>query len=223
MSRLVSALAFALATTPLALATAAAAADCKAEVLAAFEKQRQTKAFRSYSESPGEKGPIKVTVDYMPPAKMHQTVVTPDHPAPIETIAIQRWAWATMGGGWEELQPQFSQSAVAAMKDVLVEPLKDPGDMTCLGKVTYDGKEYLGYENVGKAGDAGQPQLKRTVYIDPATGLPAVNVVSDTKDGAAPVYKGVYSYPDDIAIDSPLAPVPEDKTEQKANAKPEQK
>jgi hypothetical protein len=53
--------------------------------------------------------------------------------------------------------------------------------------------------------------VHRTVYVDPKTGLPAVNLVAEDTPGAVPVFKGVYSYPTDLVIEgypgAPLAKV----------------
>lgn len=216
--------------TVLALAGAATisaqpawAKDCAADVTAAFEKQRKTKAFRMRAETKGDAGPVTMQVDYVPPDRMHQTVRHPNHPEPIETIAIGRWAWGTMGGGWEELQPQFAQSVTAHMREALVEPLKVGGAFECLGTVTFEGQPYLAYRSSDRSGGDGsasaasppdrgpgaQPAsapaaLVRTVYVDAATGLPMFNVVAEARPGVDPVFKGAFSYPAELKIDAPI-------------------
>lgn len=206
----------------LALGLAAAhpvvAADCASEVTAAFERQRKTKAFRMIAETKGDQGPVTMQVDYVPPDRMHQSVRHPSHPEPLETIAIGRWAWGTMGGGWEELQPQFAQAVTAHMRQTLVDPPQHSGSFECLGKVTHEGREYVAFrsadggERKADAPDRGpgaQPAaaaaaLVRTVYVDPATGLPMLNVVSEMRPGSEPVFKGVFSYPEDVKIEAPI-------------------
>ena len=87
-------------------------------------------------------------------------------------------------------------------------------EFQCLDKATVVGVEYLAYRSV----EAGQAQssapahpVHRTVYVDPKTGLPAVNLVAEDTPGAVPVFKGVYSYPTDLVIEgypgAPLAKV----------------
>jgi hypothetical protein len=89
-------------------------------------------------------------------------------------------------------------------------------EFECLDKVTLDGKDYLGYRSVERSatpspGASPAAAVRRTVYVDPATGLPAVNLVAEETPGAAPVFKGVYSYPTDLVIEgfpgAPLAKV----------------
>jgi len=205
----------------LAVLTApAVAADCSADVAAASERQRKTPAFRMVAETKGDQGPVRMQIDYVPPDRMYQSVTHPSHPAPVETIAIGRWAWGTMGGGWEELKPQFAQSVTSFMRQALVEPLKEAGKFDCLGTQSIDGKDYVAFRSADAAPSAAPPDrgpgaaataaataavpLARTVYVDPATGLPMLNVVAEAKPGAEPVFKGVFSYPTDLKIDAPI-------------------
>lgn len=189
----------------MAIATPAAA-DCTGEIVAAFEKQKKAPQFRLESVTFSADGNVTMTVDYQAPDKMHQTVTPPNAPAPLETIAVARWAWGNQGGGWEELQPQFAQAITSHVQETFRLPVQQVGAYACLGKVTFEGKEYLGYRAEHGPGDqaTGGESLTRIVYVDPASGLPAVNLVMPT--GANdPVFKGIYSYPKDMVIEAPVA------------------
>lgn len=186
---------------------ALADADCKQAVLSAFEKQRQSKGFRMAAEmmqtanSSTAPEQVKLKVDYLPPDRMHQIIEAPGMPAPMETVLVGARAWATNGGGFEELRPELAQSIVAHVRQTLVEPPTDLSDYGCLGPQTYDGKEYTGYKSIDlnvKPGDKGAVQ--RLIYIDAATGLPAHNIVAAIDGSAPPIFKGSYSYPTDIDI-----------------------
>jgi len=195
------------ATCSAASPASAVAEDCRSAVAEAFAKQRAGKGFRLESETPSPQGPTRMRIDYQMPDRMYQRVEAPGNPAPIETIAIARWAWGTMGGGWEELQPQFAQSITAHVHEALVEPPPINVAFTCLGKVTLEGKEYLGYRTEVAAAGAtgpGAPALARTVYLDPQTGLPMRNIVADVSGSMAPVFDGHYSYPADLKIEAPI-------------------
>ncbi len=200
-----AAAAFTVLSAPLAMADDA----CRDAVQAAFDKQRlMATGYRFNAEVPGDQGKTQMTIDYLPPDRMYQTVTAPGHEKPVETIAIQRWAWGTMGGGWEELKPQFAQSIIAHVQATLTNPPKLTTDFKCLGKVALDGNEYLAYRADQPSGDAGStsdtPQLARTVYVDEKSGLPYGNVVArvDGKEGA--VFSGRYTYPTDIKIEAPI-------------------
>lgn len=183
--------------------------ECRTAVEAAFTKQREVATgYRFAAEIPGDQGKTQMTIDYLPPDRMYQKVVAPGHEKPVETIAIQQWAWGTMGGGWEELQPQFAQSIIAHVRQTLVAPPKITTEFTCLGKVTLGGKEFVAYKADQPSAEAGPPaaahQLARTIYVDEKSGLPAANIVArvDSKDDA--VFDGRYSYPGDIQIEAPI-------------------
>ena len=182
--------------------------DCRAAVETAFEKQRAAKGYRFTAKMPGPQGETTMTIDYLPPDRMYQKVEAPGtHQAPVETIAIARWAWGTMGGGWEELQPQFAQSIIAHVRTTLVNPPKITAAFTCLGETAFDGQKLLAYRADQKAAVAtnpSQPNLARTVYVNAKTGLPVANIVAKVDGKEPPVFDGRYSYPTDIVIEAPI-------------------
>jgi hypothetical protein len=61
----------------------------------------------------------------------------------------------------------------------------------------------LGYQSAPEKAPDGV-ELTRTIYIDPATGLPAFNIIGTPKGEAEPVHKESYAYPADIVIEKPL-------------------
>lgn len=195
----------------LGYAGAASAADCTADVVAAFEKQRTSKAFRVSMKQPTLEGEVEMTVDYLPPDRMLQTVKSPAMPGDQQTMLVGNRAFAGSDGAYEELLPQFTQSIVAEVAAALGNTGKSIGTFECIGKSAVDGKEYVAYRAMDKAAPAGtapDKMLARTVYVDPASGLPALNVVGLPSGAEAPVMKAVYSYPTDIVIEAPQgAPV----------------
>jgi hypothetical protein len=198
-----------------ALPALSADTSCKDQVAAAFTKQRTSPAFRMVAQLKGETGPVEITVEYIAPDRMRQRIVAPSQEA-LETVLVGTRAWSRQGPNWEELMPAIAQTIIAQVREAVVDPPKDVSQFECLGKVTVEGKEYLDYRSVdGNAaapqGASSSPPVRRTVYVDPQTGLPAVNIVSEESPGAVPVFKGVYSYPTDIVIEgfpgAPLAKV----------------
>ena len=181
--------------------------NCRAAVATAFDKQRASKGYRFEAKMAGPIGETKMTIDYMPPDRMYQKVEAPGQ-APVETIAIARWAWGTMGGGWEELQPQFAQSIIAHVRSTLVNPPEITAAFTCLGEVKFEGRDVLGYraDQTAKETDAsaGGHLLSRTVYVDLQSGLPVANIVAEEGGSGSPVFNGRYSYPTDIVIEPPI-------------------
>ena len=195
----------------MALTSAALADDCSKDVSAAFEKQRASKAFRVAMDQGTVEGPVRMTVDYIPPGRMLQTVVGKHMPGEQQTMFVDGRAFAGSSGSFEELLPQFSQSISAEVSAAISAPQK-LGVFECLGKTAFEGKDYVAYRTSDKAAAAGaadaQETLARTIYVDPASGLPALNVVAALSGKGEPVLKIVYSYPTDIVIEAPQsAPV----------------
>ena len=190
-----------------------AGASCRAEVAAAFTKQRTSRAFTMKAELKGESGPVEINVEYVPPDRMRQTIVAPGQPAPLETVLVGQRAWSRQGTKWEELMPAVAQIIIAQVREAVVDPPKEVGDFECAGKAAIDGKEYLTYRSIEKGGadargSTAPKDVHRTVYVDPESGLPAVNIVKEDKPDAAPIFKGTYAYPKDLVIDAhPDAPL----------------
>jgi hypothetical protein len=189
-----------------------AGASCRAEVAAAFIKQRTARAFTMVAALKGENGPVEITVEYVPPDRMRQTIVAQGQ-APLETVLVGSRAWSRQGTRWEELMPALAQTIIAQVREAVVDPPKEVGQFECLEKATIDGKEYLAYRSIEKGGaDARgstitQP-VHRTVYVDPQSGLPAINIVKEDKPDAVPLFRGVYAYPTDLVIEGhPDAPL----------------
>ena len=194
----------------------AGAEDCTQAVQAAFEKQRLSPAYRVLSKQPWQQGEVETTTEFQRPDRMYNKIIVPGEPAPIETIAIGRWAWASHGSGYQELQPQFAQSVTFDVNAALNTPVAAPETFTCLGQVARDGRDVLGYQSEAKASPgkpAGpdNPMLARTVFVDPATGLPVLNIVGEPKPDAAAIVSAAYSYPADIKIEAPDA-IPASRT-----------
>lgn len=184
----------------------AQAADCTADVVAAFEKQRKSKVFRIAMTQPTAEGEVQITVDYMPPDRMMQTVKSPAMPGDQQTILVGNRAFAGSGGAFEELLPQFTQSIISEFNSAMGSTGKDIGAFDCLGKAPLDGKDFLAFRAVDKSPPLGADAAKvlaRTIYVDQATGLPAYNVVAAVSGSDAPVMKATFSYPDDVVIEAP--------------------
>jgi hypothetical protein len=191
----------------LTVAAPAFAEDCTKDVLAAFEKQRTSKAFRVAMTQPTAEGPVDMTVDYLPPDKMLQTVVGKHMPGEQQTMLVGDRAFAGSSGAFEELQPHFAQSIISEVRSALGAAPSNLGTFLCAGKQTFDGKEYVAYRTEPTQ-SATSEALVRTIYVDAASGLPMLNVVTKATDLNESVLKATYSYPTDIEIVAPVgAPV----------------
>jgi hypothetical protein len=193
---------------PLLLLVAAGPAvadDCTKDVVAAFDKQRTSKAFRVEFSQPTSDGEVQMKIDYMPPDKMLQTVTSPAMPGEQQTMLVGSRAFAGTSGSFEELLPQFTQSIVAEVKEAIGGTPQNLGSFECLGAVKLDNQDLVAYRTASKPAAGADPSkiIARTIYVDPASGLPAFNVVAALAGGADPVMKVRYSYPTDIEIVAP--------------------
>ena len=190
----------------LGFAPSANAEDCTKDVVAAFDKQRTSQAFRVAMTQPSAEGPVDMTVDYIPPGRMLQTVKSAAMAGDQQTMLVGDRAFAGSNGSFEELLPQFTQSIVAEVTAAVGKSPEKIGEFECLGKTAFEGKDYVTYRSLDKDVPPGTPPEKvlgRTIYIDPDSGLPAFNVVGTVSGKDAPVMKATYTYPTDIVIEAP--------------------
>ncbi len=200
----------------LAATAAPVFATCKEEVAQAFEKQRGAKSFRMVTNMVSEQGPIEMTIDYILPNRMHQTVKPLLNPNVVETILVVDRGWTKPGEGkaWEQAPAEFVDELTKQMDETVLRPPSEFVDYACLGKVSVDGAEYFAYRaqddktKVAPGAPQADPPV-RMFYVDPGTGLPARNIVSTESRIDKPFFKTVYTYPADIAIEPPpAAPAP---------------
>lgn len=196
-----------LSASALALAAAPAFADekCKGEVEAAFVKQRAQPAFRTVATAQTLNGPLIRTIDFVAPDAIYNKIESPTEDAAVETIGIGKWAWANTQGGWDE-QPPHNAQVVAQEREAYKIPPKAAADFSCLGKVSYEGKDYLGY-GTAVAKDTDGMDVVTTVYIAPDTGLPAYYVTKSAKSDGPAKFVAAYSY-EGITITPPVDLVP---------------
>jgi len=156
----------------------------------------------------------------LPPDRKYETTKNTEVDGPLtETIAIGGKAWRKTSGNWEELQPEIAKSTIPRTKQAYFELPKEAGEFSCLGTVSYEGRSGTGYqsapykapealyEGMGDDMKKARSELIRIneIYIDPKTGLPAVN---DVQEGLRPghtylVFHAYYSYPKDLVIEPP--------------------
>lgn len=193
---LITALAALLAGAPAALA------DCRQEVADAFEKQRKSSAFRMVTQMINERGPVKMTVDYVLPDRMHQTVKAAIDPAATETILVGKRAWVSNGKGWQALPLEDALQIAEELQKTVLQGAKEQPVFDCLGYVEVEGRKLSAYEAMrDKTAPPGAPT--RMVYIDPTTGLPARSIVALAEKLDRPFFRQDYSYPQDLTIVPP--------------------
>lgn len=190
-----------------------ARADCTDEVAAALERQRKSSAYRTTTSTVTEKGPVTMTVDYILPDRMHQTVKAMLEPGEVERILIGGQAWIKVPGAkWERLPQAAMNELRDQMRDNIVDAPARLAAYECLGKVTVDNEELIGYRlddrtvlPTGKkiAPPEGTPE--RVLYVHPITGLPVREIAAPRGRPEKPFHKTIFTYSQDITIDAPPA------------------
>lgn len=176
--------------------------NCAADVQAAVNKQHTQAGYRVDVSSPIKPDGATETIDYMPPLKMYRRIKSPDQDFEIETIGFGNRAWSREGGGWFELKPHIASMVETHLRDMFGSPPKVTSEFLCLGKVTFEGKEYVGYQTEPEKMEGGDV-IARTIYTDPATGLPAFNIIGEAKGSKPAMVRETYTYPGDIEIEIP--------------------
>ena len=91
-----------------------------------------------------EHGPISMTVDYIPPDRMHQRVTHKLTQRARHTILVGPRAWVGEDGTtWKELSVEQAAEVAEGVRDGLGAADRVRHD--CLGRTMIDGKPYLGY------------------------------------------------------------------------------
>ena len=204
----------------LLIAASPANAECKDEVLAALDKQRKAVAFRMETNMISENGPVKMTVEYLPPGRMRQIVTVAVEPKPVESILIAGKAWSKDGDTWTPLAEDVAKDMAAQLNETFGDDSGTIGTVACLGSTAIEGQELIAYrvENdaqigpVDKSADAAEKARAaladegrplRMFYVDPKTGLPMRSVFARANKLDKPIFKAVYTYPADIKIEAP--------------------
>ena len=195
-------------------ASGAAEAACKDEVSAALERQRKSSGFRMQTVMLSQDGVVNMTVDYLLPDRMHQTLTTVKDPTPVETILVGKQAWSRQGGPWTLLQPETTNQLVEQMKATVGEDAAKLTDFDCLGKQPLAGKDVLAYQGENQdpeekkdPADKDKPKAPdraiRIIYVDPTTGLPIRSVFGRANKLEKPIFEANYSYPIDLKVEPP--------------------
>lgn len=180
---------------------------CRAELDAAFAKQSAVPKMRTLIVNPitgATEGTVTRTIDLVRPDKVHSSTQSSAEEGIAEAVVMGRWAWSNNGMGWEEVKPNIAHTmAEDVAKMAQVQAVS--ANFNCLGKVAFEGKDYLGYRSdPGKAPDGAE--LVTTVYVDGTSGLPVYNVITPATGNGPFRFKATYTYTDDIVVEAPIEP-----------------
>lgn len=203
-------------STPYWFAVPARAEDCTSAVAAAFEKLRNAQSFRMETKITNAQGRLNLTVDFMPPDRMHQKVRLDDQAQEMELIVIGDKAWSNQGQGWVALPENFATEVAKQVKATMAGATKAEAKYECGADEAFEGRPAASYVADLKAPEVEKPGMsksdtpepagpanKQTLYIDKETGLPVRNVVTDGKDASKRLFDGWFRMASGIAIEPP--------------------
>lgn len=185
-----------------------AQADCRAEVDAAFAKLRQATAFRMTTTIVNDQGSLSMSVDYVPPDRMHQTVETGTSAGTVELIVIGSEAWSNQGQGWAKVPDKFANEVSGQMRESLSGNKSPNTAYECLGEKIFEGAKYVAYRAelppvaTNTADDAASGNVQM-LYVDRDTGLPARNIVTKQNAPNERLFDGTFQLRDGLKIEVP--------------------
>lgn len=206
----------------LAATSSNAFADCNTDVANAFVKQREGKPYRMKTRQLSERGIVFMTVDYILPYKMKQTVRSATSAGESQLLLIGPRAWQSNGVSWVQLGDKATKALNQQFGASVLAPPKDKMKYECLGIVELDGRDVTAYQGKQGASDSVKTAtvIVRTVYIDPKSGLPVRTTVARDNRPNLAFFKADYSYPDDIVIEPPkdFKPAPAEPDDEQTDA-----
>ena len=184
---------------------------CREEVSAALQKLRKSSWFRMDSNMLTENGPTNMTVEYVLPDKMHQTVTVVTTKQTSEVILVGKQAWGNEGKGWQVLPETIMQQVASQMAENVIEQQGDVGNYSCKGRTKFEGRDVIGYkleDDPAKGTEGPKNEAFRMFYVDAMTGLPVSNVLLTIGREDKPFFKTSYSFPLDLKIEAPKDAAP---------------
>jgi hypothetical protein len=196
-----------LAVLPFALAATSALADCKDEVIDIMDRSTLAGPFRT--EAAIMAGPRKIIVEsvVVPPNDM-RTRTTVDGKTQ-EIVKIGDRVWVDQGTGFREAPAGVAQqlSRVSEQQRRVEPSLVNAVD--CKGTQTVDGREMIVYAyKIDLPG--GKGSSSNTLYVDPASRLPARVVVEGRAGSAISRTEMKYIFDAALRLEPPavVAPAP---------------
>ncbi len=141
---------------------------------------------------------MKMTSNFVPPGNFHSVMQMEGMSQ--EMIITDGKAWSNMGGqGWmampDAVAAQVSETVLNV--DAMLGGIKSP---ECLGNQNVDGRDLAAYKyDMSMMG----VDSKNTLYVDPATGLPAILETTSTIGGQTTETKASYRFDPSITISPP--------------------
>ncbi len=143
-------------------------------------------------------GDMTMSAEVAPPNAMHSTAALPTMSQ--EMIVVDGKAWMNAGGNWTALPDSVAAQVTAGLNGAagMLEQIASP---ECLGTQNFEGKDYLAFKYTFAATGVDSTS---TIYVDPATNLPAITVGTSNAAGKVTDTRASYRYDPAIKITPPM-------------------
>jgi hypothetical protein len=173
---------------------APAQADCLSDIKDILNRSMASGPYAMTVDSPE----MKMTSNVVPPGAFHSTIETGGLKQ--EMIILDGKAWSNMAGqGWTAMPDAVAAQVTSTVLNVAAmnEQIKAP---ECLGTQNVDGRDLQAFKyDMSMMGVDSTNQL----FVDPATGLPAIVETKATVGGQVTETKAIYRYDPSITISPP--------------------
>ena len=141
---------------------------------------------------------MTMAAEMVPPNAMHSKTVMPEMTQ--EMTVLDGKAWMKMGEAWTAMPDAMATQMTAAFTGA-AGMMDQVTSAECLGTQNLEGKDYLAFKYDF---DIAGAQTTSTLYVDPATRLPAIVIGSATMGGTTTDTRATYRYDPSIIVSAPM-------------------
>lgn len=187
--------AFALAALLAASSSLGAHADCAADLAAVAARHAAAGPFRLETTFTFNGQPRKTVTEVALPDRVRQQKIG------TESVTVADTMWIKQGANWLKAPARLTAADREATYLDLSDRIARGSDKTCLGPVTRDGIEHLGFRftSTHKVGSF-EAVWATELLVNRATGLPAI---AEINRGTPTAFIDRYNYDKTISISSP--------------------
>jgi hypothetical protein len=141
---------------------------------------------------------MTMKAEFVPPDALHATTAVAGGTQEITVTGGK--AWMKMGGKWMSMPDAVATQMTAAIGGVgsMIDQVTSP---ECLGTQNFEGKDYLAFKYDFAATGV---TSSSTLYVDPATKLPAIVVGTSTAAGKSTDTRATYRYDPSVTVTAPM-------------------
>ncbi|MDE2384600.1 MAG: hypothetical protein KGO53_08275 [Alphaproteobacteria bacterium] len=181
----------------LLLGTAAAKADCAAELQAMMQGHLQAGPYHVAMESSAAGKTHTMEIDVILPSSFHMK--SPE----MESVMMKQGSWMKMGGKWMAMPGNMSAMVTSSIKTGMENTMAGITNLQCLGAQQVEGKSYTAYSYDSSGAAVGMPTSSHVTVYKGDNGLPAILIVDGQAMGVKSKTTQHITYDPAITITAP--------------------